>query len=55
MSNNQKAIKAFELLRQSFVRTTVSANTRALQADIDSRIQRYNNMEMDNDPAKQTN
>ena len=51
---NKQVINSFTLLRQSFVRTTVPANVTAFQADLDSRIDRYNNQETEADPAKQT-
>ena len=53
MSATQRAIKSFDLLRRSFVRTTVPANVMAFQRDLDERINTYNNKETTADPAKQ--
>jgi len=50
---NKQVLTSFKTLRQSFVRTTVATNTIALQADLDSRINKYNNGESETDPAKQ--
>lgn len=36
------------------MRTSVASNVRALQADTEDRIARYNNLETEDDPAKQT-
>ena len=58
ISSKQKSAKTifqnFNLLRESFVRTSVPANIRALQADTEERITKYNNMETEEDPGKQT-
>ena len=55
MSASQRVIKSFDLLRKSFIRTTVPANIMAFQRDLDHRITSYNAKETTADPAKQVN
>ena len=46
-------IKSFELLKQSFIRTTVPANIMAFNKDLEERIQAYNNLATEADPSQQ--
>jgi hypothetical protein len=50
-----KVIKSFELLKQSFIRTTVPANIMAFNKDLEGRIQAYNNLDTQADPSQQVN
>ena len=55
MSASKRVITSFDLLRKSFVRTTVRSNVAAFQNDLVERIEKYNTMKTEADPAKQVN
>jgi hypothetical protein len=51
MSKTKSVIKSFERLRNSFIQTTVPANIEAFHADLYERIDDYNNLKTEADPA----
>ena len=55
MSASKRVITSFDLLRKSFVRTTVRSNVLDFQTDLTDRIEKYNLKKTEADPAKQVN
>ena len=53
MSASKRVLTSFDLLRKSFVRTTVRSNVAAFEADLYERIDAYNTKKTEADPAKQ--
>jgi hypothetical protein len=55
MSKTQAVIKSFGKLRQSFILTTVPSNIQAFHTDLSTRIDDYNELRTEADPAKMVN